>query len=252
MTIGIALFFLGLCMGSFANVLIERLPLDQSIVTPRSRCPRCLHPLHWSDNIPLFSFLWLKARCRYCTAPIRWQYPLIEFTMAVLFSMTASLYSDLVSIAIACILVFYGLVIIVIDQRHRIIPDEMSLSLLALGLMLAWWNPRLGETPWIRILHSVGACAVGGGFMLGTAWLGEKWLKKEALGGGDIKLMAAFGALLGFPGLYAALFFGSLLGGVAGLTLVALKRQKWGQALPFGPYLVIGIWIGFFGGFNFP
>jgi len=234
---------LGLVAGSFSNVCILRLPEDKSIVFPRSHCPRCGHALKFTQNIPLLSFLALKGRCFYCRGRISWQYPLVELTMAVLFLFHAWRFSDsLGHQIIADVLSFYLLTLSIIDYRHRIIPDELSLSLLVMGLLGSFWNPYLSGSSEYKFLQSAAACLGGGLLMLFLAWAGEKAFKKEALGGGDIKLIAASSAVLGWGGMAGPLFIGSLSGGIVALTLLLLKKKRLGETLPFGPFLSLGVY----------
>src|SRR5437899_6131957 len=159
---------LGLALGSFANVCIVRLPHDKSIWTPRSRCPRCGKPLKAWHNVPLVSFILLKGHCAHCRAPISWQYPLVEGTMAFLFLFHAYLFRGfLPQILVADILAFYLLTITVIDYRHRIIPDELSLSLALVGLLGAGANPYLSGPVWMKYSASAGSALIGGSAMLG-------------------------------------------------------------------------------------
>src|SRR5690242_19807772 len=165
----------GLVFGSFANVCIARLPKDESIRFPRSHCPRCGHALLIRDNIPIVSYILLRGRCRTYRAPISCQYPLIEAGLAALFVAAAWRYQGgLARILIADVLAFYLLSISVIDYHHRIIPDELSLSLLGIALAASPWNPFLMGDAKHRILESILAGVLGGAGMLGLAWAGEK------------------------------------------------------------------------------
>src|ERR1700733_15684384 len=206
---------IGLFMGSFANVCILRLPADESLSFPRSHCPRCGHPLKAIHNIPVISYLALKGRCAFCQARISFQYPLIEFLMAVLFLLNAWHFSAYLNrIIVADVLSFYLLTLSIIDYRHRIIPDELSLSLLVLGILGAFANPYFSGAPWVKMGQRA-AWGLGGGLlMFGIAWAGEKAFKKEAMGGGDIKLIAATSAVLGWEGFLGPLLIGSLAGGL--------------------------------------
>ena len=235
-------FIFGLIFGSFANVCILRLPEEQSVIRPASHCPQCGAPLRFQDNIPVISFLLLKGRCYRCHESISWQYPIIELTTACFFMGSALYFKGLpIRVLIADTLFFYLLVISVIDYRHRIIPDELSLSLLVIGLVVGGINPFLQSTGLWGYIESSCAMLLGGLFMLGLAWVGEKVFKKEALGGGDIKLVAAFGALMGWRGLFGSLFLGSLLGGILGLALLLSGKKQRGETLPFGPFLSLGV-----------
>lgn len=237
-------FILGLSLGSFANVCIVRLPEDQSIYKPRSRCPSCKQPIRAVDNIPVLSYLFLRGKCRHCQESISLQYPLIELTMGFLFLFNAWLFqADFMTLFIVELLTFYLLTLSVIDYHHRIIPDELSLSLLTAGLLLAWWNPWLQAKGIRGFIEAFAAGALGCLGMLFVAWAGEKIYKTEAMGGGDIKLVAAFGALLGWKGLLGSLLFGSLLGGVFGLYLILRGKKGRRETLPFGPFLSLGAYL---------
>ncbi len=144
---------------------------------------------------------------------------------------------------VADILGYYLLTLSVIDYRHRIIPDELSLSLLVIGLFGSFWNPFFAGAPGVRFLHSLGAALAGGLVMLFLAWAGEKAFRKEALGGGDIKLIAASAALLGWPGIVGPILMGSLSGGIVALVLILLKKKHLGETLPFGPFLSLGVYL---------
>jgi leader peptidase (prepilin peptidase)/N-methyltransferase len=244
----IFLFIAGLIFGSFANVCIYRMPREESMAFPSSHCPSCKHRLLWRDNVPLFGFLLLKGKCRFCRAPIPLRYPLVEFAMACAFAWGGLLVHrphGALLLSIYLWMAFNWLTITVIDYQHRIIPDELSLSLIGFGWLIAAWNPLLGHSIQTRILHSFTASLGSGLAMLTMAWLGEKAFKKEALGGGDVKLIAGFGAVLGWSGAAAALIFGSMAGALVGLILLAVGKKKLGQTIPFGPFLNLGSIAGF-------
>jgi leader peptidase (prepilin peptidase) / N-methyltransferase len=237
----------GLLMGSFGNVCISRLPHDESVSTPRSRCPGCRTPIAARDNVPLFSFLRLRGRCRHCRMRISWQYPLVELSISLLFVANAFIFRHRWShLPAADALAFYTVVISIIDYRHRIIPDELSLSMLVLGLLLSAWNPFLNAWGARGVVESATAAIAGGGGMLALAWLGEKIFKQEALGGGDVKLVAGCSALLGWPGLVGTVFLGSLFGAGAGASLILAKKLSRRDTLPFGPFLMLGAYLSCF------
>ena len=237
----------GLALGSFANVCVLRLPHEQSIRFPRSVCPRCGHILKNIHNIPILSFLMLKGRCFYCRAAISWQYPLLEALMAALFLFHAWIFGYAIGrLIVADILAFYLLTLSLIDYRHRIIPDELSLSLIVIGLCGSFANPYLAGPPWHKWMESAAACVGGGLLMMFIAWAGEKIFKKEALGGGDIKLLAGTASLLGWQGIAGPLIIGSFAGGLVALVLLFMRKKKLGETLPFGPFLSLGAYVACF------
>lgn len=234
----------GLAAGSFANVCIFRMPADLSVVWPRSFCPGCKHPISAFQNVPVFSFLWLRGRCASCKAKISWQYPLIEALMAAIFVFHADRYGmDIPRLIITDVMAFMLLCISIIDFKHFIIPDELSFSMMAIGLAISFWNPFLDGSPWMRAAQSLAAGVSGGAVMLALGWAGEKIFKKEALGGGDVKFIAGTGAMLGWLGLLGPLFIGSFIGGLGALVLILGGKKKLGETLPFGPFLSIGAYI---------
>jgi leader peptidase (prepilin peptidase)/N-methyltransferase len=234
----------GLLFGSFANVCIFRMPQEASIRFPGSYCPSCKKPLRWVDNIPILSFIALRGRCYRCRNPISWQYPIVEASLSLMFLMAAWRYpNDRYRLLIMDLVSFYVLTISIIDAQHKIIPDELSLSLVGFGWLLSWINPFLFRHGFYASMESVLATIAGGMGMLIFAWAGEKIFKKEALGGGDIKLLAGFGALLGWRGLMGPLVIGSTLGALFGGGMLLLKRIKRSETIPFGPFLCIGAYL---------
>lgn len=221
---------MGLAIGSFLNVVIYRLPRGISIVTPRSRCPRCSQPIRFYDNIPLLSFALLRGGCRACKTPIPWRYPLVEFLglasvmAAALLSPTPAAAAVRAAFLLAMIAVFF------IDLDHRIIPDEISIGGIVIGLLLA---PTLGIG---RVPALIGAVAGAGGLLL-IAFAYQKLRGLTGMGGGDIKLAGAIGAFLGWPGLLLTLVIGSFLGSAVGIGLLLRGRATAKSALPFGCFL---------------
>src|SRR3989440_9412240 len=191
----------GLCVGSFLNVCILRLPRDQSLIRPRSTCPHCKQPIPWRDNIPVFSWLWLRGKCRWCHQPISKQYPLIEALVGVLFGASLLAYGVTLHAVAAALFGTLLLGIAITDARHYIIPDEFTWGGLVIGLLLALGG---GVDTFLQAL--LGAAV---GFVL--LWLvrmaGTWGFKQEAMGGGDVKMYAVVGSfvrwqsvlLTGFP-----------------------------------------------------
>src|SRR5512140_319590 len=172
---------LGLLIGSFLNVCIVRWPAEESVVRPRSRCPQCGNLIAWYDNIPVLSWLALRARCRHCQLPIPVRYPLVELAVGVMWGVVAWCYgADLEALRAA----LFGTILLgiaVTDAREYIIPDEFSVGGMVLGILLAIAG---GALPWPQAI--LGA-AIGFALLWTVAWLGSKLLGQDAMGGGDIK-----------------------------------------------------------------
>ena len=226
---------LGLCFGSFLNVCILRLPHDQSLLKPPSSCPKCRHRIEWRDNIPVVSWLLLRGRCRWCQAPISGQYPLIEGIVGVLW-IAAALYYGLTLHALAAALFATILLgIAITDARHYIIPDEFSFGGLAIGLLLSLRNGGQG------FIDGLLGAAVGFGLLYGVAVVGKWVFKEEAMGGGDIKMMAMVGAFVGWKGVLLTVFLGALIGTAVFVPLTMKKKRL----VPFGVFLAIGAAVTF-------
>ncbi len=218
--------------------------MEKSIIRPRSFCPGCRSPIRALHNIPLLSYVFLKGRCAHCRTPISWHYPLVEFLMAALFVFHAWRFQHSLPLTIAAdFIAFHLFCISVIDFQHFIIPDELSLSLVVCGIAGSFWNPYLTGSPMFRFYESLLSCAAGGLALMLVAWIGEKAFKKEAMGGGDIKLIAGTGAVLGWQGVSGPLLLGSLSGGLFALVLLLSRKKRLGEALPFGPFLSFGCYM---------
>lgn len=214
-------FLVGLCFGSFLNVCVARWPRDLSVIRPRSRCPHCGHQLAWFENIPLFSWLVLRARCRCCDESISAIYPLLEVGIGTLWAVSVWHFGpSFTAIRVAVfltILVGVGLT----DVKHYLIPDGFTVTGLLWCLGTALAAPFLGESllfagPYDAL---VGACA-GAGLIAVIGWLGEAALKREAMGMGDMTLMAFVGAALGPARSIATVFLGATIGAVVFLAVV--------------------------------
>jgi len=231
----IALFFmLGAVVGSFCNVCISRWPHGLSVIKPRSRCPKCMKPIAWYDNIPIVSWFVLRARCRRCGQPISFVYPLVELITALLF-VAVFLRFGLVP-ATPVYLAFCAAMVIVTfqDLADWTIPDEITLPGIPAGVLLALAGTFLGSTSGLRVINvldALGGVLLGGGIILAmdrvTVWV----LRKPGMGFGDVKLLAMVGAFLGWLGAFATLMLASVFGSVFGLLLILLMRlqRKSGQ-----------------------
>ncbi len=240
-------FLFGACAGSFLNVCIYRIPRDESVITPRSHCPHCNHLIAWFDNIPLLSWIVLRARCRHCGGPISPRYALVELLTAVLFLLVWSRFGFDARTP-AYWLCVGGLILgTFVDLEHYIIPDRVSYGGIVTGLILSPLIPALhGETSaWPALLAAGIGAAVGSGLLWAVAWIGEKMFKKEAMGLGDVKLLGAIGAWMGWPAVLFTVFVSSLCGSVVGLFLILTNRREWQSRIPYGPFLALAalLWI---------
>lgn len=241
----VVLALLGLVVGSFLNVCIWRMPRGQSIVMPSSRCPSCGTPIRVLDNIPVLSYLLLGGRCRHCGARISPRYPLVEALNALLYVMV--LYRFGMGWHLPFYLAFVsGLIVITfIDLDFQIIPDWITLAGIPIGLVagsLLLPDPFLRMAPLGYKASVIGAL---GGFGLFYA---VALLSRGGMGGGDIKLMAMIGALLGWKAVLLTTFLGSLAGSVAGVFLMVFRGKGRKTRIPFGPFLALGALLTLFWG----
>ncbi len=227
-------FLTGSVMGSFGNVLIHRLPRDESIVRPGSRCPACGTPIPWFDNLPLASWAALGGRCRSCRAPISRRYPLVELACALLFLAVAARFGVSLRSLLLALFTWALVVVTAIDLEHMIIPDAVTLPGMALGLA----GSLLPGGP--GFLSSLGGGLLGYGALFAIAWAYRKVRKQEGMGMGDFKLLGMAGAVLGAGSLPAILLVASLAGTLAGLAAMAVTRRGLTLAIPFGPFLALG------------
>lgn len=240
-------FLGGACIGSFLNVCIHRIPRGASIVHPRSRCPACSAPIAWYDNLPVLSFLRLRGRCRRCGARISLRYPLVELLTAMLFLGIWNRYGvdarTLIYMAVTG-----GLIVATfVDLDFMIIPDRLSLGGMPAGLLASAFVPSLhgAESTGEAVVASLIGLFAGAGSLLLVAWLGRLAFKKEAMGLGDVKLLGAIGAFLGWPGVLFTVLVSSLLGSIVGVGMILLCGKEWRSRIPYGPYLAAAaiVWI---------
>jgi len=250
-------FALGTVVGSFLNVVVARVPAGLSVVRPGSRCPRCLAPIAWFDNVPILSWVALRGRCRGCRAPISFRYPLVEL-LAGLAALVAWHRHGLSTAALAEFAFSAALLALsFIDLDTWLLPHAITVPLLGAGLAVS----ALGAGPASLASSALGAAVGWGSFAL-VAFLGEKALKKEALGFGDVWLLGGIGAWLGAKALLPVVLLASVQGTVVGVILILLGRAEGGaqaapgdappeeggeerwvpprHAVPFGPFLAAG------------
>ena len=245
----------GALIGSFLNVVIHRLPREESVVFPSSRCPSCGAAIKPYDNVPVLSWLVLRGRCRSCKAAINARDPAVEALTALLFALvllqtglTAGLLPDLVFTAALVALVF-------IDAEHMILPDAITLPGVGFALVARALVPNLygvaflctpaGCPPaWaLSLANAVLGAVAAGGFLWGVGWLWERLRDEEAMGLGDVKMMLMVGAYLGWPLALLTIFLGVLSGSVVGLALIATGRSHLKSRLPFGVYLGVAAYV---------
>lgn len=241
------LFLLGASIGSFLNVCIARWPAELSVVRPRSRCPRCERPIAWYDNIPVLSWLLLRGRCRGCALPISAQYPLIEVAVGGIWVLSAWHFGPTFTMLRVAVGATLLLGILMTDLLHYVIPDGFTVTGFLFFIIAAPVALFLGDQgpfagPWDAF---IGACA-GAGLIAIVGWLGEVAMRKEAMGQGDVTLMAMVGAMVGPTRSVLTVFIGAAIGAVAFLAFVipvgTIRAKRRGEAfelplVPFGVFL---------------
>src|SRR5262245_295163 len=233
----IVVLAVGLVLGSFLNVCIHRLPLGESVVSPGSRCPRCKAPVRAWQNVPVLSWLFLRGRCASCRNPISWRYRAIEALTGIAGVLLWRDFGASWAFAIASAFVLMMIVLFFTDYDHQLLPDLVTLPGFALGLALAWFNPFLGDPGWPRVVAALTGAALGSGILWGIGALYTRLRGVEAMGFGDVKMMALVGAFTGPAGVAVTLFSASIVGAVIGLALIPLKGKNLQNALPFGCFL---------------
>ena len=228
------IFILGLIVGSFSNVCIYRIPKNESIIYPASHCLKCRTTIKPVDNIPLLSYVLLKGRCRNCGSKISIQYPIVELLTGIIYLIIYLIYGLSIQSLIYIILSSALIIIAFIDLNEMIVPDVISLPGIGVGLILSFF------VPYIKFINSVSGVVVGGGIILIIALVGSMIFKKEAMGGGDIKLAAMIGAFLGWRYTIISLFLGFFLGALAGIFLILSKIKSREDMVPFGPFIALG------------
>jgi leader peptidase (prepilin peptidase)/N-methyltransferase len=257
-------FAAGACIGSFLNVCIHRLPADESVVRPGSRCPGCGTAIAWHDNVPLLSWVWLRARCRTCRAPISARYPLVEAATGALAVVALARFGPTALGLVAFAFTAALLLVTFIDLDHRFIPDEVSLPGILVGLGASFLPDGIGP------LAAAAGAALGGGVLWAVAWGYERATGVEGMGLGDVKLLAMIGAFLGWTAIPAVLVIASVTGALVGAAVMVrrgfgrsgrrvarrlgaralvpfLQRAARRTAIPFGPFLALGAVVALYG-----
>jgi len=232
----------GLCVGSFLNVVIARVPAGRSISHPASTCPHCGTAIAWYDNVPVLSYLLLGARCRSCRDPISWRYPVVEIMGAVLFALAYLRLGQSFRLAAALLLVSTLIAITGIDLDHQIIPDVLSLPGIALGLIASLGPGAIG------LKDSALGVLVGGGVFVVIIVASSLVIGQPGMGVGDVKLGAMLGAFLGWKLALLSVLVSVLIGGPLAAGLLATGRKGRKDPVPFGPFLALGGVVSLFWG----
>ncbi len=236
-------FTFGACIGSFLNVVIYRLPAKISLISPPSRCPKCLHPLGTTENVPVFGWLWLQGKCRWCQTPISARYPFIEALTGGLFVLVfLQLGFTWLSLGYV-IFISWLLALAWIDLDTMTLPNSLTQSGLVIGLIWQCWlgladNHIIGGINFL--FQGILAGVVGIWLFDAILILGSLAFGKPAMGGGDPKLAAMIGVWLGWQGILITSFLACFFGTIIGVTAIALKLLPQGKPMPFGPFLVLG------------
>jgi leader peptidase (prepilin peptidase) / N-methyltransferase len=237
----ILFFILGACFGSFANVVIYRWPKEESFIKPRSKCPSCSAPIKSYQNIPIISWLFLKGKCAQCKNKISIMYPMVEALTGLIFALiflTSGL--SVVSLNMMVFTIF-AVPCFFIDLKHMYLPDVMTLPGLACALIISFFN----TTP--TYIESFFGALLGGGMLWLLAYAYKKWRGIEGMGGGDIKLLAWLGALLGYQSVTFVLFISSIVGTLVGSYFLIFKgKDSKTFAIPFGPFLILAGYFFYF------
>jgi len=241
-----AVFFFGACVGSFLNVCILRWPLGISIIHPASRCSACGLKIPVSLNLPILGFFWLRGRARCCGAHLDPRYPVTEGLTALLFTALWFLYPPQLFLVYAVLA--SGLIVASgIDFDHLVIPDGLTLGGVVAGISLSYLLPEIQDRtdPTDAMIRSALSAALGGGILYGLARTASWLLKKEAMGTGDAKLLAALGAFLGWASLPWIVAVSSIAGAVTGLAMICRRKQRLGVKIPYGPFLALAalLWL---------
>jgi prepilin signal peptidase PulO-like enzyme (type II secretory pathway) len=239
---------LGLIIGSAINAIVWRLYVGKSWVRGHSMCPDCEHPLVAKDLVPVFSWLFLGGRCRYCRKPIHWQYPAVELLTAALFGLSAVVLTPdsakaYLLFAIWLLILIHLVVLAVYDLRWMILPDKVTypaivIALVQLSLLAAW-----GGSYHIWLGPLIAAVMAGGAF-----WILASVADGKLMGGGDVKLVFLMGLLLGLQRTGLALFIGFDAAALIGIILILLRRRKRTDYIPFGPFLIAGTYVAYLWG----
>ena len=235
----IIVFILGSIWGSFSNVCIHRLPDNKSVSRGRSYCPSCKKQIRWYDNIPIFSYVFLKAKCRDCSAKINVKYLLVELICALSFVWFFYLFGLSLTTLLFFILSIFFVIIFFIDLKHFIIPNELTFPLMAIGLLKSF-DPNLNQYLFPNFLNSLIGGVAGYIIIWMIIFIYKRLRNKEGMGLGDAKLLSAIGFWFGWISIPFILFFSSFIALVLAIPSLINKSKNLSSQIPFGPYLILG------------
>ncbi len=240
-------FLFGACWGSFLNVCIYRIPAELSVIKPRSRCPKCLTDLAWKDNVPIFGWLMLRGKCRYCQAPISPRYPSIELLTAILFMLVWLRFPYDLLLVPYWLLVFGLILGSMVDLDEMWLPDRCTIGGMIIAPLLSFLLPSMHgvEEHMAGLIQSLIGLVVGFGSLWSVGLIGKLVLKKDAMGFGDVKLMGALGAFLGWQSIIFIVFVSLLIGTIVAVSFIAAGKREWQSKIPFGPYIALAaiLWV---------
>ena len=248
------IFLLGLVIGSFLNCVVYRLNEKKSFVSGRSFCPECKHSLAWYDLVPVFSFVFLKGKCRYCGKPISWQYPIVEISTGSIFLLISNFqflisnqfsnYQFLINLLYLFTVASLLIIIFIFDLKWYLIPDKVLLWAVGITAAFHLYSFAFNLYPKGQIFDFLFSAFGAAGFFLAIFLL----TRGKAIGFGDVKLAFFMGLFLGWPKIVTALFLAFLIGAIIGLILIINKKKQMKSEIPFGPFLITGLFIALFWG----
>ena len=231
-------FVLGSIWGSFANVCIHRLPIEESISVKRSYCPKCNDKISWFDNIPILSFLILGGNCRKCKSKIDKKYLIVELLSVTSFVLIYSIYGLTITTLLLAVLSIFFIIIFFIDLKHFIIPNTLTFPLMIIGFLKSF-DPNLNQTIFPNYINSLIGGVTGYLVIWSIIYLYKVIRKKEGMGLGDAKLLAAIGFWFGWASLPFVIFFSSFVALVFAIPSLLKKTKRMSSEIPFGPYIII-------------
>ncbi len=235
----IAIFILGSLWGSFSNVCIYRLPEGGNIVSSRSMCRKCQKKINWYDNIPFVSYLILRGKCRHCDYKISFQYFLVELIVGLGFVLSFFFFGFTITTLLLFILTIFFVIILFIDLKHFIIPNELTFPLMIIGFLKSF-DPNLNQNLFPNYINSFIGGLVGYSIIWAIIFAYKKLRNKEGMGLGDAKLLSAIGFWFGWISIPFILFFSSFVALAFAVPSLINKSRTMSSQIPFGPYLVIG------------